>query len=194
VNAAAIAAFLVWFGGSGLLLTRFIHWTTTLVSLLAALIGVTAAVLINALLSALARQESRAEPISMIGMIGRTTVTIRAGGTGEIVFAHAGTRRVAAARSDDGAAIPRAVEVVVLRYEKGSDDPALTAIDYGAIALRRSIVERLPEGASALDAVQHELAASRRLRAIVAARRFYEIGSPEGLEALERDLPRLRLG
>lgn len=119
VNAAAMAAFLVWFGGSGLLLTRFVHWTTTVVSTLAAFIGLTAAVLINALLGALARQESRAEPISMIGMIGRTTVTIRAGGTGEIVFAHAGTRRVAAARSDDGAAIPRGVEVVVLRYEKG---------------------------------------------------------------------------
>jgi N-acetyl-alpha-D-muramate 1-phosphate uridylyltransferase len=82
----------------------------------------------------------------------------------------------------------------VLRYEKGVDDPELTAIDYGAIALRRGVVERLPEGASPLDAVQRDLAASRRLRAVVATERFYEIGSPEGLDALERDLPRLRLG
>jgi MurNAc alpha-1-phosphate uridylyltransferase len=82
----------------------------------------------------------------------------------------------------------------VLRYEKGSDDPALTAIDYGAIALRRTVVEGLPEGASALDTVQRTLASARRLRAVVAGQRFYEIGSPEGLEALERDLPRLRLG
>lgn len=82
----------------------------------------------------------------------------------------------------------------VLRYEKGGDDPALTAIDYGAIALRRAIVEQIPAGRSGLDVVQHDLAAKRRLRAVVADERFYEIGSPEGLEALERDLPRLRLG
>jgi N-acetyl-alpha-D-muramate 1-phosphate uridylyltransferase len=82
----------------------------------------------------------------------------------------------------------------VIRYEKGGDDAALTAIDYGAIALRRSVIEGLPAGASALDAVQRELASTRRLRALVAVERFYEIGSPEGLAALERDLPKLRLG
>lgn len=81
----------------------------------------------------------------------------------------------------------------VLRYDKGTDDPAFTAIDYGAIALRRSVVERLPLGPSGLDAVQNELAADRRLRAVAAAERFYEIGSPEGLFALEHALPRLRL-
>jgi N-acetyl-alpha-D-muramate 1-phosphate uridylyltransferase len=81
----------------------------------------------------------------------------------------------------------------VLRYEKGNDDPALTAIDYGAIALRRDVVERMPRGPSGLDTLQCELAKAHRLRAVVATERFYEIGSPEGLAALERDLPRLRL-
>lgn len=74
----------------------------------------------------------------------------------------------------------------VLAYEKGTRDPAFDHIDYGAIALRRSVVLELPEGApSGLDQLQSRLAAARRLRAHVARERFYEIGSPEGLAALE---------
>ena len=44
---------------------------------------------------------------------------IRAGGTGELIYSQEGTRRVAGARSEDGAAIPKGAEVVVTRYEKG---------------------------------------------------------------------------
>jgi hypothetical protein len=56
----------------------------------------------------------------MIGVIGRTVIPIRErDGTGEIVFTHAGTRRVAGARSESGRAIPKGTEVVVTRYEKG---------------------------------------------------------------------------
>ena len=56
----------------------------------------------------------------MTGVIARTVVPIRAnGGTGEIVFTHAGTRRVAGARSDSGAAVDKGTEVIVTRYEKG---------------------------------------------------------------------------
>jgi len=46
-------------------------------------------------------------------------VPIRAGGTGEIIFSQAGTRRAAGARSDDGTALPKGAEVVITRYEKG---------------------------------------------------------------------------
>jgi hypothetical protein len=71
-------------------------------------------------MTALVRRESTAETLSMIGVIGHTTVGIReADGTGEIVFTHAGTRRVAGARSDSGRAIPKGTEVVVTRYERG---------------------------------------------------------------------------
>jgi N-acetyl-alpha-D-muramate 1-phosphate uridylyltransferase len=77
----------------------------------------------------------------------------------------------------------------LLRYEKGTKDPAFHHIDYGAIALRRSVIARLPEGRPlALDAVQRELAEWGLLGAVVARERFYEIGSPEGLEALDRKL------
>jgi NDP-sugar pyrophosphorylase family protein len=77
----------------------------------------------------------------------------------------------------------------VLRYEKGTGDPAFDHIDYGATALRRSVLEKKPANvAFGLDEVQHELAAARRLRAHLAHERFFEIGSPEGLEMLEREL------
>ena len=79
-------------------------------------------------------------------------------------------------------------------YEKGTTDAAFDCIDYGAIALRRSVVAALPEGRRiGLEVVQSTLAASHRLRAHVASERFYEIGSPEGLAALERYLSTRRL-
>jgi len=81
----------------------------------------------------------------------------------------------------------------VLAYEKGTHDPAFDHIDYGAIALRRNAVLELPEGRrSGLDELQSRIAARRRLRAYVAHERFYEIGSPEGLAALELRLQERR--
>ena len=78
----------------------------------------------------------------------------------------------------------------VAHYEKGASDPRFDHIDYGAIAIRRAIIEReIPEGgAFGLDRIQHELAQAKRLRAYVARDRFFEIGSPEGLAALNGHL------
>jgi NDP-sugar pyrophosphorylase family protein len=74
----------------------------------------------------------------------------------------------------------------VVRYEKGSTDPALDHIDYGAMALRRAVVARLSPGQSAgLDGIQSELAAAGTLRACRATTRFYEIGSEAGLAELD---------
>lgn len=120
INAAAITAFLTWFGGGGLLIERLTPWSRALMLTGAAVIGIFGGAVINAVINALSKRESLAESLSMIGMIGRTVVPIRAGdGTGEIVFTHAGARRVAAARSDDGRAIEKGTEVVVTKYEKG---------------------------------------------------------------------------
>jgi NDP-sugar pyrophosphorylase family protein len=77
----------------------------------------------------------------------------------------------------------------VLRYEKGQHDEAFDHIDYGATALRRDVIAAIPPGQRhGLDAVQHDLAARKRLRAVVARDRFFEIGSPEGLDELDRHL------
>jgi N-acetyl-alpha-D-muramate 1-phosphate uridylyltransferase len=77
----------------------------------------------------------------------------------------------------------------VVRYEKrpaGSPrDEKLAFIDYGAIALRREVVTALPEGPSDLAMVQRDLAHSGKLRALVVAERFHEIGSEAGLADLE---------
>jgi MurNAc alpha-1-phosphate uridylyltransferase len=96
------------------------------------------------------------------------------------VFANAGKWDASNVRTDG---------VHVLAYEKGTRDPAFDHIDYGALALRRPVIEALAaEQASSLDALQRELARAGRMRAVVAPERFYEIGSPEGLEALDQRL------
>ncbi|MEP7121274.1 MAG: sugar phosphate nucleotidyltransferase [Byssovorax sp.] len=81
----------------------------------------------------------------------------------------------------------------VVCYEKrardAAPDPAIDHIDYGATALRREVIAALPEGVPlGLDAVQSDLAARGLLRALPAPRRFFEIGSPDGLADLEAEL------
>jgi N-acetyl-alpha-D-muramate 1-phosphate uridylyltransferase len=77
----------------------------------------------------------------------------------------------------------------VARYDKGSDDPALDSIDYGATALRREIIAEVPPRTPwGLDRIQKELAGKGRLRAFLAHARFFEVGSPGGLDELEREL------
>jgi len=62
-------------------------------------------------------------------------------------------------------------------------------IDYGAMALRREVIERLPDDrVCGLDEVQRDLARAGRLRAYLARERFYEIGSEAGLAELEKKL------
>jgi NDP-sugar pyrophosphorylase family protein len=73
----------------------------------------------------------------------------------------------------------------VVRYEKGGSDPRLTFIDYGAIAMRRSVCALLPADAFFdLSTLLARLASSKRLRAYTAPERFYEIGSASGLAEL----------
>ena len=55
----------------------------------------------------------------MVGVLGKISSPIRAGGTGEIIYSQAGTRRACGARCDDGRALSKGSEVVVTRYEKG---------------------------------------------------------------------------
>jgi len=81
---------------------------------------------------------------------------------------------------------------LVLRYEKGVQDSALTHIDYGAIALRRSVFAEQPsQVAFGLDTLQHELAKAGQLRAFEAMERFYEVGSERGIADLEQKLTRV---
>ncbi len=121
-NFVSFAAFLAWFGGTGYLLSRF--WTIwfALGLAIALLSGLTGAGIIYLFLSkVLMSEEENLDPADyeMAGVLGRTSVPIRQGGTGEIIYSQAGTRKTCGARAEDGAAIAKGSEVIVTRYEKG---------------------------------------------------------------------------
>jgi hypothetical protein len=121
-NPPSLAAFLAWFGGTGYLLTRFSAVWAGLGLLLSVISGLVGGGIIFLFLSrVLISDEENMDPADyeMVGVLGRLCVSIRAGGTGEILYSQAGTRRVCGARSEDGSAIAKGAEVVVTRYEKG---------------------------------------------------------------------------
>jgi membrane protein implicated in regulation of membrane protease activity len=53
------------------------------------------------------------------GTVGKVTVAIPSGKSGEVVYEKAGLRRSEAARAVGGAAIPRGAEVVITAYADG---------------------------------------------------------------------------
>ncbi|HEY6079086.1 MAG TPA: NTP transferase domain-containing protein [Polyangiaceae bacterium] len=77
----------------------------------------------------------------------------------------------------------------VTSYAKSGSAAALDYIDYGAIALRRSVLDGIEDGAVwGLEALWGKLSRKQQLRALVAPERFYEVGSPEGRRDLEHYL------
>jgi membrane protein implicated in regulation of membrane protease activity len=123
VNGFTITAFLCWFGGTGYLLHHFNIFVAPLVLILAVLGGIFGAALLWAILfKVLLPREHILTPedTEMAGVLANVSDTIRDGnGIGEIIFSQTGARRATAARSEDGHAIERGTEVVVLRYERG---------------------------------------------------------------------------
>jgi membrane protein implicated in regulation of membrane protease activity len=121
-NFGTIAAFLAWFGGTGYLLQRYysVWFVFTLGIAIVSGIGA-AAIVFWFLAKVLMAREAALDPADydMIGVLGKLTLPIRPDGTGELVYSQEGTRRVAGARAEDGASIPKGAEVIVTRYEKG---------------------------------------------------------------------------
>ncbi|MGO9261899.1 MAG: NfeD family protein [Bryobacteraceae bacterium] len=121
-NFGTIAAFLAWFGGTGYLLEHYYGvWFVAALGV-AILSGIGAAsVVFWFLAKVLMAREAALDPADydMVGVLGRLSLPIRAGGTGELVYSQEGTRRVAGARSEEGVPIPKGAEVMVTRYEKG---------------------------------------------------------------------------
>src|SRR5579864_3504981 len=121
-NLITLTAFLAWFGGTGYLLARHsTMWflTALLVSVLSGTGG--AAIIYLFLSRVLSSPDEELDPadFEMVGVLGKLSVRIREGGTGELIYSQAGTRRVCAARTEDGSAILKGTEVVVTRYERG---------------------------------------------------------------------------
>lgn len=122
VNVGTVAAFLTWFGGAGYLILRYLDaWYVVALggALVSGFIG--ASIVFLFLAKVLMRHDEELDPADyeMIGVLGKIGGGIREAGTGEMIFSQAGSRRAAAVRSDNGAALPKGAEVVVTRYEKG---------------------------------------------------------------------------
>ena len=121
-NFGTITAFLAWFGGTGYLLTRYSSIWILFALLLSALSGIVgAAVVFWFVFKVLLAHERDLDPAdyNLVGVLGRLSASLREGGTGEMVFSQEGFRRCAAVRNEEGKALPKGAEVVVLRYEKG---------------------------------------------------------------------------
>jgi hypothetical protein len=122
LNMATMMAFLCWFGGMGYLLThnsRIWFVVALLASIMTGLGG--ASLVFWFLVKVLLRYEHCLDPadFEMVGVLGVLAVSIRPNGTGELIYAQQGTRRVVGAKSEDGRPIARDCEVVVTRYEDG---------------------------------------------------------------------------
>jgi len=121
-NFVTFTAFLAWFGGTGYLLTRYSTvWFAMGLGIAVASGLVGAGIIFLFLSKVLTSEDENMDPADyeMVGVLGRTSISIREGGTGEIIYSQAGTRRTCGARSEDGVAIAKGVEVVVTRYDRG---------------------------------------------------------------------------
>jgi membrane protein implicated in regulation of membrane protease activity len=121
-NLITLTAFLAWFGGTGYLLTRHSaiwFWAALGISLLSGTGG--AAIIYLFLSRVLSSPDEVLDPadFEMVGVLGRLSMPIREGGTGELIYSQAGTRRVCGARAEGGCSIMKGTEVVVTRYERG---------------------------------------------------------------------------
>jgi membrane protein implicated in regulation of membrane protease activity len=120
-NFLTLTIFLAWFGGTGYLLTRYSTVWFLLGLGVAIFSGIGGAAIIYGFLKALMGSEHPMDPADyeMVGVLGKVSSPIRAGGTGEITYSQGGTRHAAGARSEDSSAIAKGSEVVVTRYEHG---------------------------------------------------------------------------
>jgi hypothetical protein len=122
LNPVTVAAFMAWFGGTGYLLTRFSTIWFVMGLGIAVFSGAGGAAIVFLFLTrVLMSDEEDLDPadFEMVGVLGRLSVPIRMGGTGELIYSQAGTRRTCGARAEESCVIPKGSEVVVTRYDKG---------------------------------------------------------------------------
>jgi membrane protein implicated in regulation of membrane protease activity len=121
-NFVTFTAFLAWFGGTGFLLTRYSSlwfWAGLATAVAIGLLG--AFIIYVFMAKVLMSPDETLDPADfrMEGVLGYLSNPIREGGTGELIYSQAGTRRTCGARSDEGIAIEKGTEVIVTRYERG---------------------------------------------------------------------------
>jgi NDP-sugar pyrophosphorylase family protein len=97
-------------------------------------------------------------------------------------------------RNDNEGEVSNAVfnGALVTRYEKNSSHPPsdMVFVDYGLLVVCRSLIEDhvSPDVEADLSKLLETLSTGGNLAGYEATTRFFEIGSPQGLDALEREL------
>jgi membrane protein implicated in regulation of membrane protease activity len=122
-NYPTLVIFLAWFGAAGYLSTHYYGYGTilaTLASVAGGLIGGSAVYWFMRMIFSFEKPLDQAD-FEMVGVVGKLTISIRAGaqGTGELTYEQQGTRRSCGARTDDGSALDKGMEVVVTAFDKG---------------------------------------------------------------------------
>jgi membrane protein implicated in regulation of membrane protease activity len=118
----ALLVFLSWLGGVGFVLRRGSDWPLIVALPVAALLGVGVAAVVQWAIRKLSNPTGSVlepEQYRMPGTLGHVSSSIRAGGTGEVVYEQGGVRHVMAARASGAQTLPRGTEVVVLSVEQG---------------------------------------------------------------------------
>lgn len=122
INGFTLIAFLCWFGGTGYLLTHGGVLGPVLVLAFSVLSGVAGAGLVFwFFVKVLLPRERTLEPedTPMVGVLGRVSAPVPSTGVGEMLYSQNGARRSMPICAEDGVAIGRNAEVVVLRYHRG---------------------------------------------------------------------------
>lgn len=122
-NASTSMAFLAWFGGAGYILTRTSHLVAAMSLGLSALAGLVAGTIVYRFMLKLTYAGDSLmldEDYRIEGSVGTLSLPIRHQGTGEVIFSLGGVRRCAGARSDNGEAVEKGAEVVMLAMKKES--------------------------------------------------------------------------
>jgi membrane protein implicated in regulation of membrane protease activity len=121
LNGSSAVGGLTWFGAAGYLLVRLGDFSLPLALLGGLAAGALGWYLVARFLALILRGEVEMDPddYRLEGTVGQVTVSIPAGGTGEILFEKGGVRRSEAARGLSGTAIPRGTEVVIASYDRG---------------------------------------------------------------------------
>jgi len=122
INFATLTAFVAWFGGAGYLLTTQFRWLTIPALVAAVPIGLAGSAMVFLFMAKVLwspHENMQLADYDMVGVLGRLTQPIRAGGIGELVYTQGGSRKSCGARSADDTAIEKGTEVVVTAYERG---------------------------------------------------------------------------
>lgn len=109
-------------------------------------------------------------------------------------FAAAGKRGLMTIYKNEGqydSSNVQAANGIILRYDKREKTPEMKFIDYGLGVFERSVFDELPNDQVVdLAEVYKNLLADGDLASYEVKERFYEIGSTQGIEDLERYLTR----